>query len=328
MADIARMAGISTTTVSRALSGSTLVNEATRLRVAELARSLNYTVNAGAKELRLGHSHSVAVVVAHAPQMRQALSDPFFFGILGSIADALRERGYDMLVSRIDAGMLHLASAPYESGRAMGIILIGQWQHHDHLNQLAARGVPLVVWGAQLPDQLYCTVGCDDVEGGRLATERLIAKGRRRIAFFGDTALPEVGRRFDGYRQALTQAGLAFDESLRRSISFLADGAHEAVVSLASQNATFDAIFACSDLLAMISIGTLRDLGLRVPQDVSVVGYDDGILAAHFSPPITTVRQPIEAAGRALVASLLSFGDRAAPHSRVLPAELIVRASA
>lgn len=328
MTDIARMAGVSTTTVSRALNGSPLVNEATRVRVTELARSLNYTVNAGAKELRLGHSTTVAVVIPHAAGMRQGLSDPFFLGMLGSIADALTERGYDMLLSRVNADNLQMASTPFDSGRAMGIIVIGQWQLHDHLNQLAARGVPLVVWGARLPNQLYCTVGCDNLAGGRLATQHLLARGRRRIAFFGDTALPEVAQRHEGYRRALAHAGVADVPSLAWPASFLADGARAAIAGLRQRGVSFDAIFACSDLLAMTAISTLRELGLRVPEDVAVVGYDDVALAADFHPALTTVRQPIEPGGRALVAALLSFHDNGPPTSQVLPTELIVRASA
>ena len=328
MADIARMAGVSTTTVSRALSGSHLVNEATRKRVTELARSLNYTVNAGAKELRLGQTNTVGVVVPYSVNMRQALSDPFFLGMLGSIADALTERGYDMLVSRIDEENLNQASTPYDSGRVMGIILIGQWHHHDHLNQLAARGVPLVVWGAQLSNQLYCTVGCNNVEGGRLATEHLLGLGRRRIAFLGDPELPEVAQRLAGYRQALGTVGLAVDPVLIRPSSFLASSARDEVHALHAQSISFDAVFACSDLLAMSAIGALRDLGKRVPDDVAVVGYDDVLLAAHYHPPITTIRQPIEAGGRAMVTALLGFLQNAAPRSQVLPTELIVRKSA
>ena len=328
MADIARMAGVSTTTVSRALNGSPLVNEATRTRVTELARSLNYTVNAGAKELRLGHSSTVAVVIPYSANTRQGMSDPFFLGILGSIADALTERGYDMLVSRIDADNLQAASLPYDSGRAMGIILIGQWHHHDHLNHLAARGVPLVVWGAQLPNQLYCTVGCNNVEGGRLATEHLLARARRRIAFFGDATLPEVSHRYDGYCQALAAARIALDTRLVWPAPFLADSAAEAIAGLLAQGVAFDAIFACSDLIAMAAVSALRDRGLRVPEDVPVVGYDDVLLAAYFHPAITTIRQPIQEGGRALVDALLSFAGRSTPASRLLPTQLIVRATA
>lgn len=328
MADIARMAGVSTTTVSRALSGSPLVNEATRKRVSELARSLNYTVNAGAKELRLGHSNTVAVVVPYSVNMRQTLSDPFFLGMLGSIADALTEAGYDMLVSRIDEDSLYQVSGPYDSGRVMGIILIGQWHHHDYLNQLAARGVPLVVWGAQLQNQLYCTVGCNNVEGGRLATEYLLAHGRRRIAFFGDPELPEVAHRLEGYKQALAQAKVDFDPALISPAPFLASAGVQGLAQLRANKVPFDAVFACSDLLAMSVINALRDEGVRVPQDVAVVGYDDVLLAAHYHPSITTVRQPIEAGGRAMVDALLSFHQKVVPPCQVLPTTLVVRDSA
>jgi DNA-binding LacI/PurR family transcriptional regulator len=328
MADIARMAGVSTTTVSRALSGSSLVNKATRKRVTELARSLNYTVNAGAKELRLGHSTTVAVTLPYDARMRRALSDPISLGILGSIADALAERGYEMLLSRLDVESLPLAATPYDSGRAMGIILIGMQHRHDDLNQLAARGVPLVVWGAQLPNQLYCTIGGDDLEGGRVATAHLLTRGRRRIAFLGDLSVPEMAQRHEGYRQALTEAGVGPDAALLSPVPLRAESARDAVLQLKARSAGFDAVFCCSDLMAVSAISTLRSLGVRVPQEVSVIGFDDSPLAALFDPPITTVRQPIEHGGRALVEALLSFHARSAPPPQVLPVELIIRGSA
>ncbi len=328
MSDIARMAGVSTTTVSRALNGSPLVNETTRIRVTELARSLNYTVNAGAKELRLGQSRTVAVVLPYSGTIRQSTADPFVLGILGGIADALTERGYDMLVSRVHTDDLQMACAPFDSGRALGVILIGQWHHHELLNRIAERGVPLVVWGAQLPNQRYCTVGCDNVAGGRLATGHLIGRGRRRIAFFGDIALPEAAHRHEGYREAHAHAGLAVDPALAFPVPFAAEGARSTIAGLRTHGVHFDAVFACSDLIAMTAISTLRNLSLRVPDDVAVVGYDDVVMAAHFNPPLTTVRQPVDLGGRSMVAALLSFAESVVPHSVVLPTELIVRASA
>ncbi|MYN43513.1 substrate-binding domain-containing protein [Pseudoduganella sp. FT93W] len=327
MADIARLAGVSTSTVSRALAGSKLVNEETRTRIMELARSLKYTINIGAQNLRLKQNRTIGVVIPYDSATRQHLSDPFFLSMLGSLADALTEQGFDMLVSRVDAEELDAAAAPFDTGRVIGIVLIGQWRHHDQLNQLAARHVPIVVWGAQLPQQLYCTVGGDNVSGGDLAVSHLLQQGRQRIAFFGDINLPEVGQRYEGYCQALQRAGLAIDPALQVSVAFLPDSGRQAVQELLRRNVRFDAIFAGSDLLAMTAINTLRTQGLEVPRQIAVVGYDDIELSTYFHPPLSTIRQPIRAAGRALVASLLELIEGRPAPSLQLPTQLMVRES-
>ncbi|MGV7210915.1 LacI family DNA-binding transcriptional regulator [Oxalobacteraceae bacterium A2-2] len=327
MADIARLAGVSTSTVSRALAGSKLVNEETRTRILELARSLKYSINIGAQNLRMKQNRTVGVVVPYDSATRQHLSDPFFLAMLGSLADALTEQGFDMLVTRVDAEQLDAAGVPYDTGRVIGVVLIGQWRHHDQLNQLAARQVPIVVWGAQLPQQLYCTVGGDNLGGGLLATRHLLQQGRRRIAFFGDVNLPEVAQRHQGYLEALREAGIVADPQLQVAASFLPEAGGQAVQELRRRAVDFDAVFAASDLLAMTAINTLRQQGMRVPDDVAVVGYDDIELASYFHPPLTTVRQPIREAGRALVASLLELVEGRPSPSQQLPTELAVRGS-
>jgi DNA-binding LacI/PurR family transcriptional regulator len=327
MADIARLAGVSVSTVSRALAGSTLVNEQTRERVAELARSLNYTINVGAQNLRLKQNKTVAVIVPFDPATRQHLSDPFFLALIGSLADALTERGHDMLLTRVDANRLDQAANVFHTGRAMGIVLVGQWHHHDQLNEMAVRGVPFVVWGARLDGQLYATVGSDNLLGGELATAHLLDQGARRIAFLGDTELPEVGQRHAGYLKALNARRIAPDAALVRSAPFVREPIEQAVARLVADGVPFDGLFAAGDLMAMTAVSTLRRLGRRVPEDVRVVGYDDIELAAHFHPPLSTVRQPIAAAGVALVEALFAQlrGDR--PRPMQLPTELVVRGS-
>ena len=327
MEDIARLAGVSVSTVSRALNQSSLVNEATRARIAELARSLNYSINAAASNLRLQRNQTVAVVVPYDARTRQHISDPFFVSILGSIADALTDRGYDMLLSRVDAERLDLAAQLEASGRAIGVILIGQWHHHDQLNELAVRRVPIVVWGARLPQQIYCTIGSDNIAGGMLATEHLISTGRRNIAFFGDPELPEIGHRHEGYRRALKEHSIAYESQLVRRTAFVEGSARRAVEELIAEKVRFDAIFASSDLLAMRAVSTLREVGLLVPADVAVVGYDDIELAQYFHPPLTTIRQPIDKGGEALVDALLAIIEGQHPSPVMLPTELIVRES-
>ncbi|HSW04029.1 LacI family DNA-binding transcriptional regulator [Aquabacterium sp.] len=327
MADLARIAGVSVATVSRALNDSPLINADTRERIHTLARAMNYSINVGAQNLRLKQNRTVAVIVPYDPQTRQHLSDPFFLSLIGSLADALTERGHDMLLTRIDADRLDLAAQVYHTGRAMGIVLVGQWHHHDQLNAMADSGLPLVVWGAKLPRQRYATVGGDNLTGGRLATAHLLAQGARRVVFFGDTELPEIGLRCQGWRAAHAAAGLVPDEALCRPVPFVGEAIQQAVEQMLHEGLAFDAIFAASDLMAMTVIGTLRRLGRSVPEDVLLVSYDDIALAAHFHPTLSTVSQPIEQAGVLLVESLFAqlAGDKVGP--KVMPTELVVRQS-
>lgn len=328
MADIARLAGVSVSTVSRALNGSTLVSEATRERIAELARSLNYSINLSAQNLRLGKNQTVAVVVPYDPASRQHISDPFFLSIVGSIADALTDRGYDMLLSRVDAERLDQAAQPYDTGKAIGIVVIGQWRHHDQLNELAARKVPLVVWGGVMPQQLYCSVGGDNVQGGLLATQHLLAAGRRHIAFVGDAALPEVALRRQGYGQALAAAGVAADARLEVPVPFEVMSARAALDALFASGAPVDGVVACSDLLGLQAVQAAQAAGRAVPADVAVVGYDDMPVAAYSSLPLASIHQPVTLAGQEIVEALLGLlaGESAAP--RTLPVHLVPRDSA
>ncbi len=327
MADIARLAGVSTSTVSRALSGSPLVNLETRTRIVELARSLNYAINAGAQSLRLRQNRTVAMVVPYDPSTRQHLSDPFFLSLIGSVADALTERGYDMLLSRVDVRRIDGTVQLYETGRAIGVVLIGQWRHHDQLNAMAVRGMPMVVWGGQLVQQAYATVGSDNFEGGRLATLHLMDRGARQIAFVGDPLLPEIGLRHAGYLQAHAERGMSAASALCLPAPFVTEDIQQRVTALVREGPAFDAIFASSDMAAMTSILTLRRLDRRVPEDVLVVGYDDIALAAHFHPSLSTIGQPIVEAGQLLVEELLSQLDGKAPRSRTLCTELVARES-
>jgi DNA-binding LacI/PurR family transcriptional regulator len=314
--DIARLAGVSVSTVSRALNGSTLVNAETRQRVGELARSLNYSINFGARNLRLQENKTVAVVVPYDAKSRQHISDPFFLSIVGSIADALTDRGYDMLLSRVDAEHLDLASHWFDSGKAIGVIVIGQWRHHDQLNEMAARKLPFVVWGGALEQQLYCSVGGDNVLGGLAAARHLLASGRRRIAFIGDAKLPEVWLRREGYVKALAEAGLQPDPALELPASF-EPGTAAGAIQTFCETTVFDAAVCCSDVLALLMIQALRSLGRRVPTDVAVTGYDDMPLAAYCDPPLTTVHQPVAEAGAEIVEALLTQirGERAVPRT-------------
>lgn len=325
MTDIARMAGVSASTVSRALSGSALIPEATRTRISELARSLNYQVNVGAANLRKRDVQTIGV--AFLGDSLQMISDPFLLSILGSVADSLDERGMSLLLTRMHEEKRHLMASLVHSGQVGGLIVIGQLTWHPFLNELARQGLPMAVWGAGLADALYPQVGSDNAMGGYLATRHLIERGCRRIAFFGDTTHPEAGLRFAGYARALAEAGIPLDPQLQQSFLFGDLRIREAINGWLDQRLSFDGIFASSDVTAISIIGALNERGVQVPQQVRVVGYDDIALAAHVHPPLTTVRQPTREAGRALVELLFEAMAGQPRRAVTLPTHLIERES-
>lgn len=325
MTDIARMAGVSASTVSRALSGSPLIPEPTRTRITELARSLNYRINVGAANLRKRGVQTIGVVILGDNE--QMISDPFLLSILGSVADALDERGVSLLLTRLKKDRQHVLSDLVESGQVGGLIVIGQLTLHEHLNELSRQGFPMVVWGANLPDALYPVVGGDNAMGGFLATQHLIEHGCRRIAFFGDIAHPEAGLRYQGYTRALLEAGIEPDPNLLQSFLFGDSRVRGVINHWLDQQFSFDGIFASSDVTAISLIGTLTERNIAVPSQVRLVGYDDIALAQNVHPSLSTIRQPTHEAGRALVDLLFDAIEGQPRRSVVLPASLIVRES-
>jgi DNA-binding LacI/PurR family transcriptional regulator len=328
MSDIAKMAGVSTSTVSRALAGSPLVNAETTAKVLALVERESYTVNMGAKLLRTGANRTVAVVVPFDPATRQHVSDPFFLSILGRLADSLTEKGYDMLFTRVDVNRLDRVADVFHTGKASGIIMIGQWTHHEQLNSLVDQGVPLVVWGAKLPSQRYTTVGTDNEWGGYISTRHLLARGRKRVFFLGEASSPESAQRYAGFKRAHAEQKITLTAANLLACNPMAELAEARLHRALDEGIEIDGIVAASDLLAMGAINTLRSRNIAVPGKVAVVGYDDIPVAKFFTPALTTVAQPLEIGADALVDSILAVirGESVLPKS--LTTELRVRDSA
>jgi DNA-binding LacI/PurR family transcriptional regulator len=327
MLDIAKLAGVSTATVSRALNGSESIRPETRERIMALAQAHQYTVHAGAKNLRSGENRTLGLVIPFRADLPMEVTDPFFLSILGHIANAMTASKYDLLLSRVNADHLDECAALYDSGRVAGMVMVGQWDHHDQLNALAKRRIPLVVWGAMLPEQLYCSVGSDNFGGGLQATSHLIQQGRRRIAFIGDYNSGEAKLRFEGYCQALKNHGLQVNPDLFIQSPYTPVEAQAAMHAFCDRGIAIDALFAASDLVAINAMGVLNARGLKVPEDIAVVGYDDVDASRHSFPPLTTIRQPLNLAARALLECLQEVMRGGQPASRQLNSELLVRAS-
>lgn len=325
MADVARMAGVSTATVSRALSGNPTIPEATRLRIAQVASSMGYRIHHGAANLRRGNTSTIGVVVLADDD--QPMSDPFILGMVGHIADALNKRGQSLLLTRIQRDQKATMLALVSSGQVGGLLVIGQATNHQRLNELEDLGIPLVVWGAVLPDARYAVVGGDNLRGGLLATRHLLQAGARRIAFLGNVVYPEVKLRHTGYLRAHAEFGIRPDRALCNDSLYQLPEVETAINTWLDQGLPFDGVFATSDVAAANVIAALGARNIQIPGQVQLVGYDDVAMSAYIHPPLTTVRQPKDQAAEAMVDLLTEKMDGGASRAVVLPAELVVRKS-
>lgn len=329
--DIAHRAGVSQATVSRVLSGSPLVNAETRRRVEEIARELNYKVDRHASSLRTQRSATLALLLFEDPTPDESHINPFFLSMLGSITRACAKHGQDLLVS-----FQQLSDdwhADYEdSMKADGLILLGYGDYvvyRDKLQALVGQGTRFVRWGAVTVGQPGISIGCDNFSGGRRVGEHLLALGRRRVAFLGGASAhwPEFFDRYRGCDEALQAVGLCMDPALQVDAESSEEAGHAAARALIERGVPFDAVFAASDLIAVGALRALADHGLQVPNDVSVVGFDDIPMARFTQPPLTTVAQDTTRAGELLVETLLKLVRDEPAESTMLPAELVVRRS-
>ena len=325
--DLARLAGVSIATASRALNDSPAVNARTKQTIWKLAREHDYPFRQSMPAGPIGADATIAIVVPRPQGRESRLSDPFFLELLAGVGEAARERGCDILVSHAAPANFEGLHAAVNTSRANGIIFLGQSSLHHAFNRLAQTEARFVVWGAELPGQDYCAVGSDNLLGARRATLHLTRLGRRRIVFIGDADSPEVSQRQRGYLDALNIAGLAFDPKLVVPAHFDVESATAAVDALIAGGTDFDGIVAASDLIALGAVRALDHAGRSVPGDVSVVGYDDVPFARLSRPALTTVSQDTARAGRLLVSKLLGAGAGQDIRSERMPTELVVRAS-
>lgn len=318
MEDLAKVAGVSTITVSRALRDSPLVTEKTREKIRRIAAEQGYRFNVSARNLRLRRSYSVAVVVEMTPVTGRPMSDPYPLELLGGITQELTTAGYSVVLTSRQL----LDTAPVQG--ADGIILLGQGSHGAAVKALDGSRVPLVVWGAPDGDGAHVVVGSDNRKGGMSAAERFLELGRRKLVFLGDVDHAEVQQRCAGVVDAL---GKRATVHIIRPKAFTFEAGFDSVRALLRKKAapSFDGLFAASDLLAMGAIRALSEAALRVPDDVSVVGYDDTPGAASFVPPLTSVHQYLRDGGVLLAKKMLAMIEGQSVHTELLPTTLIVR---
>lgn len=326
--DIAKLANVSKSTVSRALSDSPLINEETKERIRAIAKEHDYCINTPARNLSTRQSNTIAYVT-YLHHKDYSSEDLFGLEIMGSIGGELHLLGYDMLVIHAHAHDTEWARQYLNSGRVDGFIVMKTGRKQEHVNTLVKSGAPFIVWGVPDAKTNYPSVTGDNYVGGKLATEHLIQTGRKQIAILcGPQYDLEAEQRFQGYEDALRDAGHTPNPKLHVCGNYAHASGISGMRLLLEQAPDLDAVFVCSDLMAIGAINVLLESGKRVPEDVAVIGYDDLSIAAHNSLPLTTIRQNIPMSGRLLAQNLVQFVKTGVVTHVTVPVELVVRKTA
>lgn len=325
--ELADLAGVTPATVSRALADSQLISTKTRERIKALALEHDFRPNAMARNLRFRKTGAIGVVIPLDHETGQHISDPFFMTMLGLLADALAERGYNLLLSRVMPSNPNWLDRFIDSGRVDGVIVIGQSDQSEVLDRVAAKYRPLVVWGGHSPGQVHCSVGSDNRLGGDLAATHLIERGCQSLAFFGDPRQLEIGQRLEGSRDAMARAGLV-DKLAILPARLAAEAARPDIAAFVGSGIPLpQGIVAASDAVAMATLSVLSEAGLSVPGDVRVTGFDGLAISEITVPRLSTIRQDLNAGAAHLVGLLLRRIAGEETGSVIMKPELVVRMS-
>lgn len=307
--DVAARAGVSQSTVSRALTGDPVVSEATRTRVMDAARELNYHVDENAARLRTGKTGTLAVVVICRPGELRKDVNPFYYSLLGSICAAASACDYETLVSFQDTAE-SLWGLYEEQRKADGLIIIGSTANRhawDYFRGLHDAGAHLICWGSPFDD--FDWIRSDNHCGARLAANHLLERGYRKVVYLGSEHSPQrqFKERWEGFAERLREDGIEprlieIDETLSRE-----EQGRKGIKALAEAGWPCDAIFAACDEIALGALEELRHLGKRVPDEIGLIGFDGNRGGAHSSPPLTSIEPDFESAGSMLVNKLLAL---------------------
>jgi LacI family transcriptional regulator len=332
MRQIASAAGVSRTTVSFVLNDvpGIKIGPETRRRILEVARELNYVADAAATRLAGGRSGTIALILRQS--LHQVASDQFLSQVLLGVASAVRTKGFHVLVEPLDpADKVATYGNLVRSRKADGMIISGPMVDDEELFRIHKERIPIVLL-SRLPDSTIPYVDVDNVAGACTAVQHLINLGHQRIACITNAPLNYTSstERLMGYRSALEQAGISFDETLVRYGEFTDESGARAMKDLLGNGASFSAVFVASDVVALGVISVIHAAKLSIPGDVAVVGFDDILMAQYIDPPLTTVRLPAYGLGWGageMLMRMVTEQDQIVNSQVVLNTDLIVRKS-
>jgi DNA-binding LacI/PurR family transcriptional regulator len=320
--DVAKRANVSPSTVSRALQDHPRIGAETKKRVQALAKEMGYIPNTVAKSLVANQTWTIGIELA-------AISDPFMGRVVEGVEQAAIEVGFNVFVStsqhdhqRGIAGIEML-----QQRRVDGIIVLASHLFYQYPQFFERSTVPIVFINEQKPGKTMHFVSIDDVHGAQLAVEHLLALGHRRIGYVGVTNRAKSNQyRLKGYQDALEAADVASDPALIFTSNTIKDDAKVGEASLEPLLAAgATAVFCYNDTTAMGLLAACHKRGLFVPDNLSVIGFDDIDMAAYIYPPLTTIRQPRFELGQRAMQMMLNLLDGQKPDNQILPGELVVR---
>jgi DNA-binding LacI/PurR family transcriptional regulator len=328
--EVAAHAGVGRGTVSRVINNAAGVKESTRRAVQRAIEELGYVPNLAARSLAGQRSNAVALVLTE-PDWR-VFAEPFFSEIVRSLGDALADTGMQLMLTLVRSDSDRKRFLEYARGSRVDGVLLLSVRAGDRLpDMLAEARLPTVMLGRRSGDEYVSHVDADNVGGARSAVSHLVARGRRTIATItGPLDMDAARCRLRGYQDALAVAGLDSEMSLVAESDFTQDSGRRAMTELLERHPEIDGVLAASDTTAAGALQALRAAGRRVPQDVAVIGFDDFSLAQRTKPRLTTVRQPLEEMGRAMIRLLLEDMEEPSVAYRhvILRTALVVRESA
>ncbi|MDQ0963689.1 DNA-binding LacI/PurR family transcriptional regulator [Streptomyces sp. B4I13] len=328
--EVAAHAGVGRGTVSRVINNAAGVKDSTRRSVQQAIAELGYVPNLAARSLAGRRTDAVALVLTE-PEWR-VFAEPFFSEIVRSLGDALTDTGMQLMLTLVRSDDERQRFLEYaRGGRVDGVLLMSVHEGDRLPDMLAEARLPTVMLGRRSGDEYVSYVDADNVGGARSAVSHLLSQGRTAIATVTGPLDMYVARcRLRGYRDALALAGLNGEPSLVAESDFTEDSGRRAMAQLLERHPEIDGVLAASDTTAAGALRALRAAGRRVPEDVAVIGFDDFPLAERTKPPLTTVRQPLEEMGRAMIRLLLEDMEEPSVAYRhvILRTELVVRESA
>ncbi|ANF47598.1 MULTISPECIES: LacI family DNA-binding transcriptional regulator [Priestia] len=327
--DIARVAGVSVTTVSRALNGYSDVNEKTRQKIADVARELNYSPNTLARGLVMQKSKTIGLLVSGIS--RESVKDNFTFEVLCGVNERASTLGYDLILFNTNTMMQREKTYTQlcRERRVDGAIIQGIKKEDPYLKEVVESDIPCVLVDIPVHSNSVGYVTTDNALGAKKAVEHLASLGHKHIGMINGHEDAFVSQeRLNGYREALKECGLSFRSEWVVSGNFEEKKAEKAVRELINRHKEVTAIFCASDLMALGALKACKELGLHVPKEMSIVGYDNIVLASYSSPNLTTVGQEVYQIGYEAADLLIEMLEgKETNMKRYLDTKLIIRES-